>query len=60
MKATGIGGREGARERELEWERKNEQEGEDLLGWTQEGKSPKAALTYQGKAKMEEKKKQRA
>ena len=32
LKTTGIGGREGARERELEWERKNDQEGEDLLG----------------------------
>ena len=31
-KATGIEGTEGARERELEWERKNDQEGEDLLG----------------------------
>ena len=32
LKRTGIGGREGARERELEWERKNDQEGENLLG----------------------------
>ena len=32
LKTTGIGGREGARERELEWERKNDQEGENLLG----------------------------
>ena len=32
LKATDIGGREGARERELEWERKNDQAGEDLLG----------------------------
>ena len=34
-KTTGIGGREGAREREreLEWERNNEQEGENLLGF---------------------------
>ena len=31
LKARGIGGREGARERELEWERKNDHEGEDLL-----------------------------
>lgn len=31
-KSTGIGGREGAKEREREWERKNDQEGEDLLG----------------------------
>ncbi len=31
LKTTGIGGREGARERELEWERKNDQVGEDLL-----------------------------
>lgn len=32
LKATGIGGREGAREREREWELKNDREGEDLLG----------------------------
>ena len=32
LKTTGIGGREGARERELEWERKNDQKGENLLG----------------------------
>ncbi len=32
LKATGIGEREGAKERELEWERKNNREGEDLLG----------------------------
>ena len=32
LKTTGIGGRERARERELEWERKNGQEGDDLLG----------------------------
>ena len=32
LKATGVGGREGARERELEWGRKNDQAGEDLLG----------------------------
>ena len=31
LKTTGIGGREGARERELEWERRNNQAGEDLL-----------------------------
>ena len=31
LKATEIGVREGARERELEWERKNDQVGEDLL-----------------------------
>ena len=30
-KATGIGGRKGARERKLGWERKSDQEGEDLL-----------------------------
>ena len=29
LKTTGIGGREGARERELEWERQNDQAGED-------------------------------
>ena len=32
LKKTEIGGREGARERELEWERRNDQAGEDLLG----------------------------
>ena len=32
LQTTEIGGREGARERELEWERKNDQSGEDLLG----------------------------
>ena len=32
LKATDVGGREGAREREIEWERKNDQAGEDLLG----------------------------
>lgn len=32
LQRTEIGGREGARERELEWERKNDQAGEDLLG----------------------------
>ena len=31
LKTTDISGREGARERELEWERKNNQAGEDLL-----------------------------
>ena len=32
LKATEIGAREGARERETEWERKNDRAGEDLLG----------------------------
>ncbi len=32
LKATEVGGREGAREREEEWGRKNDQLGEDLLG----------------------------
>lgn len=32
LQRTEIAGREGARERELEWERKNDQAGEDLLG----------------------------
>ena len=31
LKTTDVGGR-GAREREIEWERKNDQAGEDLLG----------------------------
>jgi len=32
LKATEIGAREGAREREIEWELKNDRAGEDLLG----------------------------
>lgn len=36
LKATEVGGREGAKERELEWERKNDQADEDLLELTQE------------------------
>ncbi len=32
LKTTGIGGREGAKERELELARRHDQEGEDLLG----------------------------
>lgn len=32
LQTTEIGGREGARERELEWEQKNDQAGDDLLG----------------------------
>ena len=32
LKTTEIGAREGAREREAEWERKNDRAGEDLLG----------------------------
>lgn len=32
LMATEIGGREGAKERELEWERRNYQAGEDPLG----------------------------
>ena len=31
LKTTEIGGREGAREREVEWERRNDRAGEDLL-----------------------------
>ena len=31
LKTTDIRGREEARDRELEWERKNDQAGEDLL-----------------------------
>ena len=31
LRTTDVGGREGARERELEWERRNDQAGEDLL-----------------------------
>ena len=56
LKTTGTGGREGAREGELEWERKNAQEGESLLGKTQEGK-PKSGnhLERQDRAKMEDK-----
>ena len=32
LNANEVGGRKGARERELEWEQKNDQAGEDLLG----------------------------
>ena len=31
LKATEIGAREGPREREIEWEQKNDRAGEDLL-----------------------------
>lgn len=31
LKRTDVGGREGARERELEWEREDDQAGEDLI-----------------------------
>ena len=31
LKTTDVGGREGARERELEWERRNDRAGEELL-----------------------------
>ena len=30
LKPTEVGGREGARERELEWQRRRDQEGEEL------------------------------
>ena len=39
-----MGGIEGAREEKVEWERKNDKAGEDLLGWTQEGITPKSQL----------------
>lgn len=32
LKQTEIGGREGAKETQLEWARKNDQEGENFLG----------------------------
>lgn len=32
LKSTQVGGREGAKEREIEWERRNDQVGEKLLG----------------------------
>ena len=32
LQITEVGGGEGIRERELEWEQKNDQTGEDLLG----------------------------
>ena len=44
LKATDVGGSEGARERELEWGQKNDQAGGDLLGWTQEGIAQKSYL----------------
>lgn len=42
LKTTDIGGREGARERELKWEQKNDQVGENLLDQTQEGLTHKS------------------
>ena len=32
LKSTEVGGRAGAKEKELEWERRNDQAGEELLG----------------------------
>ena len=32
LKSTEVGGREGGKERKLEWERRNDQAGEELLG----------------------------
>ena len=32
LKSTGVGGREGAKERELEWQQRSDQTGEELLG----------------------------
>lgn len=32
LKTTGVGGREGARKKDLEWEKKDDQTGEELLG----------------------------
>ena len=32
LRTTGIGGREGAREKGLKWEQKSDQAGENLLG----------------------------
>ena len=49
LKSTEVGGRAGAKERELEWERRNYQAGEELLGGKvrtsqiQEGKTPNVA-----------------
>lgn len=42
FKSNGRGGREVAKERELESERKIDQAGEDLLGYTQEGTTQKS------------------
>lgn len=42
FKSNGRGGREVAKERELESERKSDQAGEDLLGYTQEGITEKS------------------
>ena len=52
LKTTGIGGREGARERELEWERKKDQAGENRTWINSGGDNPKVALTYSGKIKQ--------
>ena len=32
LKSTEVGGREGGKEREVEWERRDDQAGEELLG----------------------------
>ncbi len=32
LKSTKVGGREGAKERGIEWQRRNDQDGEELLG----------------------------
>ena len=32
LQATDVGGKEGAKEKQLEWEQKNDRAGEDLLG----------------------------
>lgn len=53
FKSNGRGGREVAKERELELERKSDQAGEDLLGYTQEGiTQTKVAVTYSGEIKQ--------
>lgn len=44
--------RRGESEKELKWERKNDQAGENLVGWTQVGWRPKVALFYMGMTKQ--------
>lgn len=54
LKTTDVGGKEGARERKLEWERENDQAGEDSLRCNSGGDSdnPKVAVIHSGKIKQ--------
>ena len=58
LKKTGIRGREGARERELDWERKKTKKVKPFLDKLRRG-NPKVAPTHKGEVKQK-RKKQRA